>query len=296
MSTPSISVVNCGQRVQPRLDLRQSYSVAQYRASSCDRRELDALRPIGDELLAGPARRGDAPAQVVDLPPAGISTWNGRLEPTTFCMASRRSSQLSYIRGSRQSTGRGEASSRPLTGPGCAASWRRSPTPGGRPGRPRTSASSPAVTARATPSLASPSPSSAASPGRRATCRCPRSRPSWRARCTSTASSPWSSSPSATSGPAARGGAGCRASTSTNRAGRGQLGPRGRARCAAARRRRSWLDRAPPSTLDDPRAARSASGTAGSPSSPRMPLHPARRDRTTRSALCRSASSATPTT
>ena len=28
------------------------------------------------------------------------------LEPTTFCMASRRSSQLSYIRGNRQSTGR----------------------------------------------------------------------------------------------------------------------------------------------------------------------------------------------
>jgi hypothetical protein len=29
--------------------------------------QLDALRPIVDELLARPARRGDAPAEVLDL-------------------------------------------------------------------------------------------------------------------------------------------------------------------------------------------------------------------------------------
>ena len=67
ISTPSISVVNCGS----------AFSLASIRAEVVlgrpvagellNRRELHALRPVLDELLAGQARRLDAAAQVVDL-------------------------------------------------------------------------------------------------------------------------------------------------------------------------------------------------------------------------------------
>ena len=51
--------------------------------------------------------------------PRGVSEERMKgLEPSTFCMASRRSSQLSYIRGSRQSTGRDEALQAAPPGPG----------------------------------------------------------------------------------------------------------------------------------------------------------------------------------
>ena len=66
MSTPSISVVNCGS----------AFSLASHAApvvlgrpiagEFLYRGQLHALRPVIDELLAGPACRGDAPPQVGD--------------------------------------------------------------------------------------------------------------------------------------------------------------------------------------------------------------------------------------
>src|ERR687884_529939 len=55
------------QRVQARLDPPEVVVGLPVACELLQRRELDALRPIFDELLAGPARRRDAPAQVVDL-------------------------------------------------------------------------------------------------------------------------------------------------------------------------------------------------------------------------------------
>ena len=55
------------KRVQPRLDPAEVVVLRPVAGELLDRRQLDALRPIRDELLAGPARRRDAPAQVVDL-------------------------------------------------------------------------------------------------------------------------------------------------------------------------------------------------------------------------------------
>ena len=55
------------QRVQPRLDASE---VVVGRPVACQRlqsRQLHALRPIFDELLAGPARRGDAAAQLYEF-------------------------------------------------------------------------------------------------------------------------------------------------------------------------------------------------------------------------------------
>ena len=43
------------------------------------------------------------------------------LEPSTFCMASRRSSQLSYIRGSAEYRARHGVSARPVAAPGGSA-------------------------------------------------------------------------------------------------------------------------------------------------------------------------------
>ena len=55
------------QRVQPRLHAPEVVLVRPIVRERPCRRQLHALRPIGDELLAGPARRRDAPAEVVDL-------------------------------------------------------------------------------------------------------------------------------------------------------------------------------------------------------------------------------------
>ena len=67
ISTPSISVVNCGSAfslASTRAEVVLGRPVAGERLH---RRELHALRPICDELLGGPARRCDAAAQVVEL-------------------------------------------------------------------------------------------------------------------------------------------------------------------------------------------------------------------------------------
>ena len=49
------------------------------------RRQLHALRPIGDELLVGQAGGGDAPAQVVE-----VLLWDVHLEWADDCLACRR--------------------------------------------------------------------------------------------------------------------------------------------------------------------------------------------------------------
>ena len=67
MSTPSISVVNCGSAFSRRLDPAEVVVGRPVAGELLHRRELHALRPVFYELLAGPARRRDAPAQVVDL-------------------------------------------------------------------------------------------------------------------------------------------------------------------------------------------------------------------------------------
>ena len=64
MSTPSISVVNCGSAFSLASTLRQVVVRRPVARELLHRRELHALRAIFDELLAGPARRGDAAAQV----------------------------------------------------------------------------------------------------------------------------------------------------------------------------------------------------------------------------------------
>ena len=55
------------QRVELRLGLAPVVVGRPVARELLHRRQLDALRPICDELLAGPARRRDAPAQVVEL-------------------------------------------------------------------------------------------------------------------------------------------------------------------------------------------------------------------------------------
>ena len=67
MSTPSISVVNCGKRVELRLGLAPVVLGRPVARELLERRELHALRSIGDQLLGGPARRGDAAAQLGEL-------------------------------------------------------------------------------------------------------------------------------------------------------------------------------------------------------------------------------------
>jgi hypothetical protein len=55
------------QRVQPRFDAPEGVLVQPVVRERLQRRQLHALRSVGDQLFARPARRGDAPAQVVNL-------------------------------------------------------------------------------------------------------------------------------------------------------------------------------------------------------------------------------------
>jgi hypothetical protein len=55
------------QRVQPRLDTPEVVLIDPVARERLQRLQLDALRSIGDELLAGPARGGDAASQIIDL-------------------------------------------------------------------------------------------------------------------------------------------------------------------------------------------------------------------------------------
>ena len=55
------------ERVQPCLDPAEVVVGRPVAGELLHRRELHALRPVFYELLAGPACRRDAPAQVVDL-------------------------------------------------------------------------------------------------------------------------------------------------------------------------------------------------------------------------------------
>ena len=57
------------QRVQPRLARAPVVVGRPVAGELLQRRQLHALRAICDELLAGPARRRDAPAQVVEFAP-----------------------------------------------------------------------------------------------------------------------------------------------------------------------------------------------------------------------------------
>jgi hypothetical protein len=77
MSSPSISVMNCGRAFSLASHLRQSYSVAQW----LDGRELHALRLIGDRFPFRPLRRVDAPAQFGQFGFRNIDTegTNGRV-------------------------------------------------------------------------------------------------------------------------------------------------------------------------------------------------------------------------
>src|SRR3954451_18085341 len=54
------------QVVQPRLDAPKVVLVQPVAGERLSGRELHSLRALADELLARPARRGDAPAQIVD--------------------------------------------------------------------------------------------------------------------------------------------------------------------------------------------------------------------------------------
>ena len=67
MSTPSISVVNCGSALSlasTRAEVVVGRPVA---GELLHRRQLDALRPVFYELLAGPARRLDPASQLGEL-------------------------------------------------------------------------------------------------------------------------------------------------------------------------------------------------------------------------------------
>ncbi len=64
-SIPSISVTNCGKRVQPLGDSAEVVLARPVVGERLQRRQLDALRAVVDQLLARPARRLDATAQVV---------------------------------------------------------------------------------------------------------------------------------------------------------------------------------------------------------------------------------------
>ena len=65
MSSPSISVMNCGSAFSFASHLRQSYSVCPIARELLNRRKLHALRCIIDGLLIRPARGSDAPAKIV---------------------------------------------------------------------------------------------------------------------------------------------------------------------------------------------------------------------------------------
>ena len=67
ISTPSISVVNCGSALSFASALAPVVVGRPVARELLQRRQLHALRPVCDELLGGPARRLDAPAQVVEL-------------------------------------------------------------------------------------------------------------------------------------------------------------------------------------------------------------------------------------
>jgi hypothetical protein len=54
-------------RVQPPLEATEVVPGRPVASEFLHRGQLDTLRSIGDQLLGGPARRRDAPAQVVDL-------------------------------------------------------------------------------------------------------------------------------------------------------------------------------------------------------------------------------------
>src|SRR4029453_7831235 len=69
------------ERVKPRLDPPEVVVRRPVAGELLQRRELDALRPVFDKLLGGPARRLDAPAQLGDL-----LLWNLDLEgPNLGC-------------------------------------------------------------------------------------------------------------------------------------------------------------------------------------------------------------------
>src|SRR5262249_15591661 len=61
-------------RVQPRLAPAPVVLSRPVAGKRLDRRELHALRPVGDELLAGPAGRGDPPLQL-------SNRFAGRIDP-----------------------------------------------------------------------------------------------------------------------------------------------------------------------------------------------------------------------
>ena len=65
MSSPSISVLNCGKRVQPRLARAPVVVGRPVPRERLHRRQLHALRAIVDQLLGGPPHGGDAAAQVL---------------------------------------------------------------------------------------------------------------------------------------------------------------------------------------------------------------------------------------
>jgi len=65
MSSPSISVTNCGSAFSTASHLCQSYPVAQYPCEFLDHCQRHALRPVGDGLLLRPIRGVNAMAQVV---------------------------------------------------------------------------------------------------------------------------------------------------------------------------------------------------------------------------------------
>jgi hypothetical protein len=67
MSTPSISVVNCGTAFRRCATRPKSYSFAQYFASAFIAASWTPLRAVVDQLLGRPARLGDAPAEVVEV-------------------------------------------------------------------------------------------------------------------------------------------------------------------------------------------------------------------------------------
>jgi hypothetical protein len=53
------------ERVQPRLEPAEVVVGGPVARELLERRQLDALRPVRDQLLAGPARRGEAAVQLV---------------------------------------------------------------------------------------------------------------------------------------------------------------------------------------------------------------------------------------
>jgi hypothetical protein len=66
MSRPSICVMNCGDRVQPRLEPPEVVLGAPVTHELLHRCELHALRPIRDGLPFGPPRRGEPLTEVLD--------------------------------------------------------------------------------------------------------------------------------------------------------------------------------------------------------------------------------------